>query len=91
MVNKINISFTSIKGRRPSNEDEHTIITNINNTNENMNNINIFGIYDGHGGSEISKFVSEELPLYYCTKDKICPFKKKYHESVFNHLQEYYV
>ena len=43
MINKINISFTSIKGRRQSNEDEHTIITNINNANENMNNINIFG------------------------------------------------
>ena len=88
MVNKINISFTSIKGRRVSNEDEHTIITNINNANENMNNINIFGIYDGHGGNEISKYVAEELPLHYCTKGKTCPFKKKYHESVFNHLQE---
>ena len=88
MINKINISFTSIKGRRQSNEDEHTIITNINNANENMNNINIFGIYDGHGGSEISKYVSEELPLHYCAKGKNCPFKKKYHESVFNHLQE---
>jgi len=88
MVNKINISFTSIKGRRVSNEDEHTIITNINNANENMNNINIFGIYDGHGGNEISKYISEELPLHYCTKGKNCPFKKKYHESVFSHLQE---
>jgi len=87
MVNKINISFTSIKGRRVSNEDEHTIITNINNTDENMNNINLFGIYDGHGGDEISKYISEKLPLYYCSKDKNFPFKKKYHENVFNHLQ----
>jgi serine/threonine protein phosphatase PrpC len=88
MVNKINISFTSIKGRRISNEDEHTIITNINNTNENMNNINLFGIYDGHGGDEISKYISQKLPLYYCSKDKTSPFKKNYHKSVFNHLQE---
>jgi serine/threonine protein phosphatase PrpC len=88
MVNKINISFTSIKGRRISNEDEHTIITNINNANDKLNNINLFGIYDGHGGAEISKFLSEEIPLHYCTKSRTCPFKKKYHENVFNYLQD---
>jgi serine/threonine protein phosphatase PrpC len=87
MINKINIYFTSIKGRRISNEDEHTIITNLMNKNEKINNINLFGIYDGHGGEKISKYLSEEIPYYYCSKNKNYPFSKKYHETVFKDLQ----
>jgi serine/threonine protein phosphatase PrpC len=87
MINKINIYFTSITGRRISNEDEHTIITNITNKNDNINNINLFGIYDGHGGDKISKYLSEVIPLYYCSKDKKYPFSKKYHDNVFIDIQ----
>ena len=87
MINKINIYFTSITGRRISNEDEHTIITNLTNKNDNINNINLFGIYDGHGGDKISKYLSEVIPLYYCSKDKKYPFSKKYHDNVFIDIQ----
>lgn len=87
MINKINIYFTSITGRRISNEDEHTIITNLTNKNDKINDINLFGIYDGHGGDKISKYLSEEIPIYYCCKNKKYPFSKKYHENVFIDIQ----
>jgi serine/threonine protein phosphatase PrpC len=87
MINKINIYFTSITGRRVSNEDEHTIITNLTNKNDNFNNINLFGIYDGHGGDKVSKYLSEVIPLYYCGKDRKYPFSKKYHDNVFIDIQ----
>lgn len=87
MINKINIYFTSITGRRISNEDEHTIFTNITNTDENINDINIFGIYDGHGGDKISKYLSDKMPNYYLNKNNKYPFNKKYHEDVFKDLQ----
>lgn len=87
MINKINIYFTSITGRRISNEDEHTIITNLTNKNDNINNINLFGIYDGHGGDKVSKYLSEVIPLYYCSKDRKYPFSKKYHDNVFIDMQ----
>jgi len=87
MINKLNIYFTSITGRRISNEDEHTIITNITNTDESINDINIFGIYDGHGGNKISKYLSNKISNYYLNKNVKYPFKKKYHEDVFKELQ----
>ena len=55
----MNIYYTSIKGRRNNNEDRHNIILNIQNTNENVNDINMLGIYDGHGGTYVSEYLSK--------------------------------
>ena len=82
----------SLIGRRDKNEDQHDIIINLNNKYENMNNINFFGVYDGHGGKDVSKYLKENLSNYFT--DKINQFNisdsvnfKKYIEKIFDHLQ----
>ena len=78
----------SITGRRDTNEDAHNIILNINNVNENLNPINLLGIYDGHGGKKVSEFLEKNIPLYYCDKKLSIPFDKKYHDETFELLQK---
>lgn len=82
------IHYTTVTGRRDTNEDAHNIILNINNVNENLNPINMLGIYDGHGGSKVSEFLEKNLPLYYCAKNLPTPFDKKYHEETFELIQK---
>jgi serine/threonine protein phosphatase PrpC len=85
---KMKIYFTSIKGRRESNEDRHNIILNINQLNNEQNNINLLAIYDGHGGSFVSTYLKDKLPLYYCHPELKTPFSKEYHYEIFKHLQK---
>jgi serine/threonine protein phosphatase PrpC len=56
-MTELKIYFTSIKGRRKSNEDKHNIILNLNGDDSSLNSINLFGIYDGHGGNWVSKYL----------------------------------
>ena len=36
----------SLQGKRDSNEDQHSIILNLNKNNKEMNDINFFGVYE---------------------------------------------
>jgi len=82
------VYYTSIKGRRESNEDRHNIILNINQLNEKIMPINLLSIFDGHGGTFVSDYLEKYLPLYYCNPKLKLPFSKEYHEEVFKKLQE---
>jgi len=86
-MSELKIYFTTIKGRRNSNEDRHNIILNINNNDKNINDINLFGIYDGHGGTFVSKYLESNLPNYYLGKKFKQPFNKEYHYEVFKIIQ----
>ena len=78
---------TTIVGRRDVNEDSHNVIINLNGQEPNKTNVNLFGIYDGHGGNIISKYLKKIIPkLYYDTK-RNTPFKKSLHNKIFNHIQ----
>jgi serine/threonine protein phosphatase PrpC len=86
----MSIYFTSQKGNvRPTNEDGHTIKTCLNNEiNKNQYaKVNIYGIYDGHGGSTVSKFLQENIPSYFLNKKLNYPLKKNYIYKIYNHLQ----
>lgn len=85
---QLKIYFTSIKGRRDSNEDRHNIILNINGNNPDINNINFFGIYDGHGGSYVSKYLEANIQNYYMGKKFSPPFDENYHYQVFKIIQD---
>merc|ERR1739848_241031 len=52
---KLGYSFYWLKGRRPTQEDAHMAATI-------TDSIYAFGVFDGHGNSDVSKFVSEEIP-----------------------------
>ena len=82
------IYYTSIKGRRESNEDRHNIILNMNQANDKLNAINLLSIYDGHGGTFVSEYLEKYLPLYYCNPKLEVPFSKLYHEQIFKKLQK---
>ena len=84
---ELKIYFTSIKGRRESNEDKHNIILNINSEDSKLNDINLFGIYDGHGGNWVSSYLEHNIPNYYMDKKHTYPFEEEYHTKIFEIIQ----
>jgi serine/threonine protein phosphatase PrpC len=84
---ELKIYFTSVKGRRDANEDRHNIILNINENDSNLNPINLFGVYDGHGGSWVSKYLEANIPNYYMNKKFVPPFDDDFHRKVFMLIQ----
>ena len=82
----------SLLGHRDSNEDQHEVFINLNNSNDEYKQVNFFGVFDGHGGKDVSKYLKETLPTYFTTKyiknniSNQGKFKK-YIEKVFNHIQ----
>ena len=81
------IEFASLIGKRPQNEDKHTIIKNIDNNDPTINAINYYGIYDGHGGKFVSKFLSEHLYKYFIDKRTEYPLKKRDINRTYNYVQ----
>jgi len=84
---ELKIYFTSIKGRRDANEDRHNIILNINSENSSKSEINFFGVYDGHGGSYVSKYLEANISNYYLDKKFSAPFDENFHNQVFQIIQ----
>jgi protein phosphatase 1L len=75
-------------GRREQNEDCHTIMTNIDGSNKNYNKVNLFAIYDGHGGKAISKFLSNNLPQMFINSSVNLPLTSHYIKGCFKNIQE---
>jgi serine/threonine protein phosphatase PrpC len=44
-------------GKRDKNEDEYICKINLNQSDKDMHNINLFGVFDGHGGGIVSKYL----------------------------------
>ena len=84
----MNVYFTTVKGRRISNEDRHNIITNINGNNKKYNNLNFFSIYDGHGGIFVSDFLKQNIPNYFCLNNIPIPFSNEFYVETFNTIQK---
>lgn len=83
----VKIHHISLQGKRPSNEDEHIIFQNLNNFNEEFNQIDLLGVYDGHGGKLVSKFAKDTLPTFFIKKNnklfKDSEYTAKYINKVF--------
>ena len=60
----------SLQGKREANEDQHVHILNLNGEDNNLNNINFFAVFDGHGGKLVSKYLKETMPQFFTTKFK---------------------
>jgi serine/threonine protein phosphatase PrpC len=82
------IDFASLTGKRKQNEDKHNIIKNIDGSNPTKININYYGIYDGHGGKFVSKFLSEHFPKYFMDKRTDYPLKKRDVDRAYNYFQD---
>ena len=90
MIKKV-YSF-SMQGKRDSNEDQDIYILNLDNSNKNLNNVNFFAVFDGHGGDSVSKYLKNNLSQFFVNKfekpvytDK--NFSKKYFSKVFDLIQ----
>jgi protein phosphatase 1L len=82
----------SLQGKRPSQEDQHIAILNIDESNKSINNINLFGVFDGHGGKKVSEYLKKNLPDFFLTKNIKDILKKnknfmKYITQVYDLLQ----
>jgi serine/threonine protein phosphatase PrpC len=87
------VHTVSLIGQRPSNEDHHIIIENINSENTNILDINLYAIFDGHGGKGVSKYLKDNYGNYFCKKDLLYhPTKKseyiKYIKKIYQILQD---
>lgn len=95
----MSVHFVSLKGERSSNEDNHNIILGMkdcqNNSNDSNNpnttqdiaNVNFYGIYDGHGGKFVSKFLSDNLCHFFINKSVKYPLDKQYVNDTYDNLQ----
>lgn len=84
----MDIHSVSLKGKRNQNEDKHNVILNIDNKDPEKAPINYFGVYDGHGGKFVSKFLAKNLSNFFVDKRVQYPLKKKYIHTVYEHLQK---
>ena len=80
----------SLLGARPKNEDEIEVIINMDNNNSNYKALNFFSIFDGHGGSLVSKYLKEHLPRYlYASSESLLSTKQtEYIKKVYDRLQQ---
>ena len=82
----------SLQGKRQTNEDHHITLLNIDNKDETIFPINFFGVFDGHGGGVVSKYLKSNLPNFFIPKLKKNIYKKdstftNYVSEVYNHVQ----
>jgi len=87
-----NYSYT-IQGKRDSNEDQHITFENLDGEEENKNNINLYAVFDGHGGKAVSKYLKDNLPLFFTKKFEKNIFAKpekfsNYVNKVYDSIQE---
>jgi serine/threonine protein phosphatase PrpC len=83
----------SLQGRRESNEDQHYVFENLNGQDKSKAKLNLYCVFDGHGGKLVSKYLRDNLPDYFTYKDceKNLSDKNmatKYFKKVFDKLQE---
>ena len=81
------VDSISLKGLRPQNEDTHITILNLENSDDSLNNINLYGVFDGHGGKAVSQYVKDNLPKFFMDKRIEYPVAKKYVTTVYDHIQ----
>jgi serine/threonine protein phosphatase PrpC len=85
-------SYT-LQGKRDSNEDQHVHYINLNGENSKLNKINFIGVFDGHGGKSISKYLKQNLPQFFINKFNKDLYNNpeqaaKYFIKVYNLIQE---
>ena len=83
----MNVHIYSLKGLRKQNEDTHVVILNGDGKNKKLKNINLFTVFDGHGGKEVSEHLKKIYPKYFINPKVQYPLSKEYVVSAYNSLQ----
>jgi serine/threonine protein phosphatase PrpC len=74
-------SYATLQGVRESNEDNHNIILNF------KENINMYAIYDGHGGPHVSNVLCKVLPKKFQSLQKM-PSTNSEIEAIYNEIEK---
>lgn len=80
--NNLCFGASGMQGWRSSMEDNHNLIGSFND----IPNLSLFGIYDGHGGSFTSRYISENLPRIFENRTEI-EIYKDLHEDLQNDVE----
>ena len=84
----MNVYFKSQLGKRRTNEDRHTIFLNSDNHDTTKNPIDLFCVYDGHGGNHVSTLLSEIMPKFFMDKRMSLPLHKKQIHKLCDGIQK---
>lgn len=84
----MSVHSISLKGLREQNEDQHDIILNRNGKHPNLKKVNLFAVYDGHGGKLVSKYLKDNLSKHFIGNRVPYPLKSEYVNLVYDHLQK---
>ena len=82
----ISVHCVSKCGKRPQNEDKHTIILNLDKHDKTIQPVNFYGIYDGHGGKYVSNFLSENLPKHFIDKSVEYPLNGRVINNIYKRM-----
>lgn len=69
----------TVKGVRETNEDAHIIFSN--------DKFVIYGVCDGHGGAQVSHFISKIIPEIFTAQDFKHPLNSQFVKKVFEKIQ----
>lgn len=83
----MNIYSVSLKGLRDQNEDNHVSVINVDNKNKSIKDVNLFCIFDGHGGKAVSLYLKDNLPKFLLDTRVEYPLSKKYVINLYDHIQ----
>lgn len=85
----MSVFSASLKGKRPQNEDFHSIILNLDGKDKIKENVNYYAVYDGHGGKFVSNFLYKTLPDIFIEKREksIYPIRYKTVEKIYEKIQ----
>ena len=83
----VRVYFKSKIGSRNTNEDRHTIILNYDGYDQSINPVDMYGIYDGHGGSHVSTILSDIVPKLFTDKRITFPLHKSYVGKLCSNIQ----
>ena len=87
----MHIHTISLLGLRPKNEDDLFYSLNLNaDSSDKKRKANIIGIFDGHGGNVVSKYLKDHLPRYfYSNTESIFTSKNtEYIKKVYDRMQQ---
>lgn len=82
------VQSASLKGHRPQNEDKHKIILNGDGHDKDIAAINLIAVFDGHGGKDVSKFLSESFHPFFTNKRVKYPLSKSYINRAYDRIQQ---
>lgn len=82
----------SLQGLRDSNEDQHICISNIDGKEKKINKLDLIGVFDGHGGKLVSKFLQTKIPKIFLKDIKTNSFfttkeSSKTFNEIFTNIQ----